>query len=132
MAKLNGAQIKEKAVEIIAKHPEGIGPTGLLRIIEARHPETANGTIRGAVWKLDQDFPHAVAKGPSGYYLKGGAKPAADVRAAKAKPEKKVTKPARRAKAERPKASAKAESQEAELRRLNAELAKVQKIVCGA
>lgn len=52
VAKLNGAQIKELALKEIAKHPEGIGPSGLLKIIQPRHPETADGTIRGAVWKL--------------------------------------------------------------------------------
>lgn len=124
MAKLSGSEIKAKAIEIVKQHPEGIGPTKLRDIIIGRHPETKDGTIRGAVWKLDQDFPDVIGKGPNGYYIKGNGKPAAAQKA-----PKKVA--AKREKAPAKKPVAKGRDQSAEMAELQAKLAKVQKTVCG-
>lgn len=131
MAKLSGSEIKAKAIEIIKQHPEGIGPTKLRDIIIGRHPETKDGTIRGAVWKLDQDFPALIGKGPNGYYIKGSKKPAAypEGYGVANKASKKVA--AKREKAPAKKPAAKGRDQSAEMAELQAKLAKVQKTVCG-
>lgn len=131
VAKLNGAQIKELALKEIAKHPEGIGPSGLLKIIQPRHPETADGTIRGAVWKLNKDFPEIVGKDERGYFLrKHDARSAMATPTAAQKVPKRVKGPAKsKAKPVPPKMSA--ADQESEMRELREKLAKVQKTVCG-
>lgn len=135
MAYLNGSQIKELALKEIAKHAEGIGPTALLKIIQPRHPETKDGTIRGAVWKLDQDFPALIGKGPNGYYIKGNGKPAAAQKTSgptkKQMAEKRsLEKQAKRA-APAKKPVAKGRDQSAEMAELRAKLEKTKKIVCG-
>lgn len=138
--KLSGSEIKQKAIDIIKQHPDGIGPTALLKIIQPRHPETKNGTIRGAVWKLDQDFPEIVGKGPSGYYMLGKGAPRPPAKAPKLKAPKAGKAPRKAASPKREKKSAdrvtreivkESRDQDAEMQGLRAQLAKVQKAVCG-
>lgn len=66
--KLSIQQVRVLGLDIVLRHPEGIGGVAISREIVAAHPEMVtdvgkpNGTVRGGVWKLDQDFPDQVRK----------------------------------------------------------------------
>lgn len=59
-------QIDEKALDLLAKHPKGIGWTDLNRMIQEAYPEFHPKTINGCVWKLAEKYPDQVEKSPGG------------------------------------------------------------------
>ncbi len=68
MAKLNRQQIRNRALEIVARHPGGIRHSELLKLISDESPETPFNSIRGAVWNLDAVFTAKVRKPSRGLF----------------------------------------------------------------
>ena len=61
-------QINETALELIARHPEGIRWVDLNQAIQERHPDFHPKTINGCVWKLVERFPDRVKKDVAGLF----------------------------------------------------------------
>lgn len=69
MAKLSVKAIRERAVEIIREHPDGIRFTDIRKQILAADPETKSDTIGGSIWDLEKTRPDAVTKPSRGLYV---------------------------------------------------------------
>jgi hypothetical protein len=68
MSKLNTAQIKDLAKDIIRKNEGGIRYSELVKEIRKDHPETIINTISGSIWNLDAQFPNEIVKPSRGLY----------------------------------------------------------------
>lgn len=68
MSKLNTAQIKDLAKQIIKRNDGGIRYTELVKEIHREHPETVVNTINGSIWNLDAQFPNEIVKPSRGLY----------------------------------------------------------------
>lgn len=69
MAKLNFQQIRDFAVQLIAKHPGGIRYGEVVRAVRQAHPETPGGTVVGCIWKLHESVPDKVSKPSRGLFV---------------------------------------------------------------
>ncbi len=61
-------QINATAIELLAKEPDGIRWTDLLRRLETIHPDFHPKTINGCVWKLAEKFSDEVYKPEKGLF----------------------------------------------------------------
>ena len=61
-------QVRETALKLLDKHPEGIQWKQLNEMIEKEHPDFHPKTINGCVWKLVEDFPDQVFKPEKGLF----------------------------------------------------------------
>lgn len=69
MATQNVTQrIKEKAFELLGKHPEGLRYSELRNKIQDSDPGFNSNTINGSIWNLDVAFPEKVYKPSKGLF----------------------------------------------------------------
>ncbi|MEW6062983.1 MAG: hypothetical protein AB1571_01260 [Nanoarchaeota archaeon] len=61
-------KIKNKAIELLEKNPNGIRYSELVRMISKEFPEIPINTIRGAVWDLDRQLSDRVYKPARGIF----------------------------------------------------------------
>lgn len=69
MAKLNQKQVQQRAVELLEEAPAGLRWAAILHTIQAEHPETPSGTIRGAARLLFQNDERIVKVARGTYQL---------------------------------------------------------------
>jgi hypothetical protein len=62
------AQIRNKALELLANRPEGMRYSELQSGIQASYPNFKKNTINGAMWDLDTTFPDKVYKADRGVF----------------------------------------------------------------
>jgi len=67
--KLGMREIKALALELVRQHPNGIRFGELRAEILARHPMTNAGSVAGAIWRLDAEFPDRVKKPERGLFV---------------------------------------------------------------
>jgi hypothetical protein len=82
VAKLNVAQIRKLALDIVKDSPGGIRYGELLKRILTTNPETPGNTIQGSIYDLHERFPNEVAKPSRGLFVVSGmdtAMPAAEI-----------------------------------------------------
>lgn len=61
-------RIRDRAVELIREHPEGLRYSELHRKLQESTPSFNAGTINSSIWNLDVVMPHAVWKPSKGLY----------------------------------------------------------------
>jgi len=61
-------QINEKALSLLAQHPEGIRWTDLLKMLQESDTSWHPKTINGCVWKLVEKYPDEVYKPEKGLF----------------------------------------------------------------
>ena len=64
-----GAQIRNRAIEIITAEPAGVRYSALVNRIHEESPEIPINTIHGSVWNLDVLFPLKIAKPARGVFV---------------------------------------------------------------
>lgn len=68
MAKPVTHQIYDSIFEILAKNPDGVRWSDLLRQIEKSNPNFHPKTVNGCVWKLVEKYPDKVYKPEKGLF----------------------------------------------------------------
>lgn len=61
-------RINATALELLAKHPDGLSWTDLRKKIEASDASFHPKTVNGCVWKLVENFPDRVSKPSKGLF----------------------------------------------------------------
>jgi len=60
--------IREKALEILKKYPDGIRYSDLIKTLQKFYPQIKVNTIRGSIWNLDEIYPDLVSKPKRGIF----------------------------------------------------------------
>lgn len=63
-----GDQIRQTALQILKKEPDGVRYSELVRAVSAANPKWNVNTIHGSVWDLDKQFPDTVRKPSRGLF----------------------------------------------------------------
>jgi len=61
-------EIRNKALELLEKNPNGIRYSNLVRMISENFPKIPINTIHGSVWEIHRDFPDKVYKPTKGLF----------------------------------------------------------------
>ena len=61
-------QKKEKALELLQAHPEGVRWSEMLKLLQEAFPDFHPKTINGTVWKLLEKYPDTVEKPEKGLF----------------------------------------------------------------
>ncbi|MFP3256994.1 MAG: hypothetical protein RXO36_04280 [Candidatus Nanopusillus acidilobi] len=60
--------IREKALEILTEHPDGIRYSNLVKTLQKIYPQIKVNTIHGSIYNLDEIYPNKVVKPSKGWY----------------------------------------------------------------
>ena len=63
-----GDQIRDTAVQILKKQPDGVRYSELVRMVSESNARWKKNTIHGSVWDLDKQFPDVVTKPSRGLF----------------------------------------------------------------